>query len=273
MLLSEKGNRLVVFIDELDRCSPTYVIKLLERIKHYFTCDNVTFVFSINFRELEYSIKHFYGEGIDACRYLDRFFDVRMQLPAVEMDKFLSSIGARESRGIRESVCLEMIKLLNMEMRETSRYLLLSKMAANKYTDSKSGKSAFDNYPYEESFTIGYCIIVPIAIALKLTNTDDYYDFMEGRDSKWLRKVMTGSLQDWIGRILLDNNESFSDKEDFIRVDINQRIEDVYRAIFIDSKENTNKQPEIGKIIVKEGFYYSLSKVLGMVSSYADYSI
>ena len=36
-LLPEKGNRLIIMVDELDRCKPSYAVKLLERIKHYFT--------------------------------------------------------------------------------------------------------------------------------------------------------------------------------------------------------------------------------------------
>lgn len=59
--LAEKGNRLIIFVDELDRCKPSFAVQLLERIKHYFIHDDVTFVFSINGRELQHTIKQFYG--------------------------------------------------------------------------------------------------------------------------------------------------------------------------------------------------------------------
>lgn len=47
-ILLERGNKLIVFIDELDRCKPTYAVRLLEQIKHYLTDDRITFVFSVN---------------------------------------------------------------------------------------------------------------------------------------------------------------------------------------------------------------------------------
>lgn len=85
-LLAERGNRLVIFIDELDRCKPTFAIQLLERIKHYFSNDQITFVFSVNTTELQHTIKQYYGTDFNATRYLDRFFDFRIDLPPANMN-------------------------------------------------------------------------------------------------------------------------------------------------------------------------------------------
>ena len=83
-LLPEKAYRLVIFIDELDRCQPLFAVKLLERIKHYFGNTNLTFVFSTNLAELQNTIRSLYGEQFSASRYLDKFFDVTLKLPPVE---------------------------------------------------------------------------------------------------------------------------------------------------------------------------------------------
>lgn len=34
-------DKLVIFVDELDRCRPTYAIEMLERIKHLFSIENI----------------------------------------------------------------------------------------------------------------------------------------------------------------------------------------------------------------------------------------
>lgn len=43
-LLVEDAEKLVIFIDELDRCRPTFAIEMLESIKHYFDDDRIIFV-------------------------------------------------------------------------------------------------------------------------------------------------------------------------------------------------------------------------------------
>jgi hypothetical protein len=61
---ASKEPNLVFFIDELDRCRPTFAIELLERIKHLFDIPNIIFVLSIDKQQLEASTAAVYGSAI-----------------------------------------------------------------------------------------------------------------------------------------------------------------------------------------------------------------
>lgn len=92
--LSEaRGNRpLIVVIDELDRCRPSYAVELLEVAKHLFSVENIVFVLAVNRSELGHSIKALYGSGFDAEGYLRRFVDVDFRLPESERNAFISAM-------------------------------------------------------------------------------------------------------------------------------------------------------------------------------------
>ncbi|NNG44995.1 hypothetical protein HJP15_19075 [Pseudoalteromonas sp. NEC-BIFX-2020_002] len=64
-----------IFIDELDRCKPTYAVEMLEAIKHVFDIPGLVFVVATNTKELQHTIKAVYGVGFNAESYLNRFFD------------------------------------------------------------------------------------------------------------------------------------------------------------------------------------------------------
>ncbi len=90
----ESGHPLVVVIDELDRCRPTFAIELLERVKHIFDVPNIVFVFGINRDELVKALQSVYGE-IDAGTYLRRFFDMEFVLPEPDPRAFCEHLFAR----------------------------------------------------------------------------------------------------------------------------------------------------------------------------------
>jgi len=77
----QPGRPLVVIIDELDRCRPSYAVELLEVAKHLFAVDNIIFVLAVNRSQLAHSIRALYGSAFDAEGYLRRFFDLDFQLP------------------------------------------------------------------------------------------------------------------------------------------------------------------------------------------------
>ncbi|MEJ8562682.1 P-loop NTPase fold protein [Yoonia sp. GPGPB17] len=60
------GARLVIVVDELDRCRPDYALEVLEVIKHFFAIPGIAFVLGVNLKALENSVKARYGSDIDA---------------------------------------------------------------------------------------------------------------------------------------------------------------------------------------------------------------
>ncbi len=73
--------KLVVVIDELDRCRPDYALSVLEVIKHFFTVPNVHFVLGVNLVELANSVKARYGSETNTQLYLQKFITVTLNLP------------------------------------------------------------------------------------------------------------------------------------------------------------------------------------------------
>lgn len=72
--------RLVVVVDELDRCRPDYALNLLEIMKHFFDVAGVTFVLGTNMRAMQNHVVARYGAGVDAGLYLQKFVQVTMRL-------------------------------------------------------------------------------------------------------------------------------------------------------------------------------------------------
>lgn len=88
--LNKDGNKKIIFfIDELDRCRPTFAIELLEVIKHLFDIDNFTFIVSIDKEQLSHSVATIYGQNMDTVGYLRRFFDLDYKLPKVDLNKYI----------------------------------------------------------------------------------------------------------------------------------------------------------------------------------------
>lgn len=65
---------LIVIVDELDRCKPTYAIEFLEKLKHLFDIDNMIFILFINEKELASAISHTYG--VNGSSYIGKFINI-----------------------------------------------------------------------------------------------------------------------------------------------------------------------------------------------------
>ncbi|MGV0953825.1 MAG: KAP family P-loop NTPase fold protein [Fluviibacter sp.] len=113
------GQKIVVFIDELDRCSPEYAIRFLERIKHLFELDHVIYVIFWNRQQIQQTVESFYGPGTNGQMYLDKFIDFQLHLSrshvrgdAGPMRGLLESLVAR-FEGVEQLSLTENIHWIN----------------------------------------------------------------------------------------------------------------------------------------------------------------
>lgn len=74
------SDRVVILIDELDRCHPDYVIALLEAMKLVFNQPGFVFVLMVNPDQLHALAEHRFGKAESGERYLDKFVDLRLRL-------------------------------------------------------------------------------------------------------------------------------------------------------------------------------------------------
>lgn len=82
------NKKIIIFVDELDRCHPMYTIKTLEIIKHFFGIPNIIFVLSVDKKQIENSVRQIFGVNIgEENGYLRKFIDVDFQLPTPSMEQ------------------------------------------------------------------------------------------------------------------------------------------------------------------------------------------
>lgn len=82
------NKKIIIFVDELDRCHPMYTIKTLEIIKHFFGIPNIIFILSVDKKQIENSVRQIFGVNIgEENGYLRKFIDVDFQLPTLSMEQ------------------------------------------------------------------------------------------------------------------------------------------------------------------------------------------
>lgn len=96
--LSEEHGKIMVIIDELDRCSPNHALRVLEATHHLLNTEGLIFMFSYNRDQLETLVEHAYGTGIKAGEYLQKFVTLNFKFPALNT----SQIQAANNRLIQE---------------------------------------------------------------------------------------------------------------------------------------------------------------------------
>ena len=180
---SNRSRPLVVVIDELDRCRPSYAVELLEVAKHLFAVDGVVFVLALNRAELTHSIRTLYGAGFDAAGYLRRFIDVDFRLPdpdraefieraldAVRISDYFERTKDRDAKNNNdENVVRDWLKRLfgspDVNLRRVAKAIHhLGLVFASLRSDERS-----------------FALTASVALIVRTVDPDLYYEFLRGK--------------------------------------------------------------------------------------------
>ncbi|MEQ2944659.1 KAP family P-loop NTPase fold protein [Anaerostipes hadrus] len=80
----------IIMVDELDRCLPTYTIKVLERLHHIFDgIDNVVIIIAMDKMQIKKALEKIYGDDLDIDRYLRKFISFDLYLDTGKATNFI----------------------------------------------------------------------------------------------------------------------------------------------------------------------------------------
>ena len=169
-IIVENTEKLVIFIDELDRCRPDFAIAILERMKHYFDDDRIIFVVSVNKEQLIHTISKYYGEQFDSTAYLNKFFDINMHLPVISKQLKKSIITkSKNNQSNLENIVGELSEYYNLSLRDTMIF---------KQNVESSLKKYYNDHTIEGRLL---SMFVPIILVLDIVNQEKKYQFLEGK--------------------------------------------------------------------------------------------
>ncbi|MCB2292437.1 KAP family NTPase [Clostridium algoriphilum] len=253
------NKKVVIFIDELDRCRPLYAIETLERIKHFFDLDNFIFILSMDKTQLSHSVSTIYGNGMDSIGYLRRFIDLEFTLPEpnrnvyfdylisqygltfINIDYFwgvLKEISVKSKISLRDidklfinlNILIPTIDIFNKE----SNYKFICKMVISniyvyliilKIKNPNDYQNIIDKkYTVKEIERLG-----------KLIAIDDIQPKLQSIDNGIMRKVLSES----ISKFLLVNLWNLDDTESYFK-EINENRE-TYLIVIGDSSKSHDR--------------------------------
>ena len=232
-IIVEKAEKLVVFIDELDRCKPSFAIEMLERIKHYFDDERIIFVVSLNKEQLIHTISNYYGSEFDATRYLNRFFDVSINLPEIsryQKQKVQCTDSARF-----------WITLIADELSDYYGFSLRDKLIYKSSIESIS-REVGDAYSSDKMYLIIFEVII---VLLDMIDAKEKKAFLEGK-SNILIDLMP-RIEIYKKYILRSFGIDIRDDYEEKLTEKYELVQDVYEYVFGRDTEEYFKEADISR--------------------------
>lgn len=153
-----KSKKVLILVDELDRCLPEYQIKVLETIYHLLNIPNLIVVIALDREQLECSIKGYFGEEKNTFGYLSKFIDYQIDLPDDDNLNFICSLMKFECVGAYtdyvKRLIAKMFDLVGFSIRECQHLAEEINLICNRVDRDGNTNPVYYWYPLFVSFIL-----------------------------------------------------------------------------------------------------------------------
>lgn len=233
---------LFVFIDEIDRCRPTFSLDLLENIKHLFDIENIVFILAVDRKQLSSSVRTLYGKDMDTDGYLRRFIDLDYRLPEPSYraySGFLYEIFEMGKTPLMGDINIELI------LSTIAYYFELFGFSLRKQNQFASRLNCIIRYIADADF-----FQLLFLLAIRYHDEDLYNDILAGKaDREAVQKLLNKELLKKREYIILNNYLPYLEATINVILMTDKEYEDYINEL--KGKLTTEKHPEREQELIK----------------------
>lgn len=170
----EQGGRVLLVVDELDRCKPSFALEMLEVTKTLFDHPDVIVLYVLNEEALAHMVEKEYGTGVTGTDYLRKFYDRRIVLPKAEAKSYQAHLRNVESAVAFNEISVHLAEQFGMTLRDMNRWVARLDLIVAGF--EKAGK------PRQSVLLQMLFVIVPLLNAIELMKPNDYKAIRDNLD-------------------------------------------------------------------------------------------
>lgn len=260
-LAPNSEDKIVIFIDELDKCKPEFVIKMLESVKNFWNNEKIIFVYSLDINELAASVNCIYGSLFDSFEYLQKFYDLIIELPNGDIDNYIKDkMKYYYDETTIDTVTKEMINTFKFTMRDCNIFF--------QYYGTIKKYECNLIYDYEFDYIrklreVENEVFLPLLIGIRIKKPKDYFEIINGDGFEKFSNILKQLSETNICLNYIINNGQEDNEQTY------KQLEDFYKFFFkanykVNPLQTYNYNRNSLKIkldFLNEKFSYNINKI------------
>lgn len=192
----ENGNKLVIFIDEIDRAKPDFALRVIEMFHHLQDDLPTHIVYSVDMNQLNSIIKHYYGYEYNVEIFSHKVFDTVIPLKKLtdkEIENYIiDKINKHNTFISSGDIVQQLLKYLSSSQKESLRSInrvcanIVRKLNLSYFSSRGQGNANRVYFLGENKYFYAYIELLVVLEVISLNNPMKVTEYLNGGNLKEL---------------------------------------------------------------------------------------